>query len=110
LLSQARKQIAPFAESTIPGLRAQVARMNAERDQLIARVKRVVQFSGYVEHAISAHPESQDASAFCVALRPLQEELKVSDKYGRDQKRHLTMAFLHIFKQGNHLKIEKKCV
>jgi chromosome segregation ATPase len=80
LLSDARRQLAPLAESTIPGLRAQVVKMNAEREELISRVRRVVQFSGYVEQAISVHPESQDASAFCVAFRHLQEELKVFDK------------------------------
>jgi predicted nucleic acid-binding Zn-ribbon protein len=80
LLSDARRQLAPLAEAAVPQLRSQIARIASERESLVRRVKRLIQFSVYVEQAVKDHPESPDALAFNAALRQLKEEMEVFDK------------------------------
>jgi chromosome segregation ATPase len=80
LLSDARRQLAPLAETTVPQLRSQIARLYGEREELVRRVKRVIQASAYIEQAARGSPDSPEAAAFSAAIRQLQEELKVFDK------------------------------
>jgi chromosome segregation ATPase len=75
LLSDTRRQLAPLMETTIPQYKAQVARLQRDRDELLKRVKRMAQLGVYVEQGMGPQPQSKDALAFCSALHQLQEEL-----------------------------------
>jgi chromosome segregation ATPase len=75
LLSDARRQLAPLTETTIPAYKAQVAKLSRERDELMKRVKHLNQLAEYVENTMTTE-RSADQTAFCAALHQLQEELK----------------------------------
>ena len=68
LLSEARRQLMPLTESTIPEYQAQISKMKRERENLIRKVKRISQIALFAERA--------DASQFSNAVQQLQNELR----------------------------------
>lgn len=70
LLSEARRQLAPLTESTIPQYQTQIAEMHRSHDELIKKVKRISQLATYADRANTA--------SFSTAVRQLQTEIRKS--------------------------------
>ena len=75
LLSEARRQLAPLTESTIPALKQKISRLQKDRDDILKGVRKVAQMAIYVESSIGV-TDSPDAAAFSTALHQLQDQLR----------------------------------
>lgn len=75
LLSEARRQLAPLTESTIPALKQKISRLEKDKDDILKGVRKVAQMAIYVEASIGVS-DSPDVAAFSTALHQLQDQLK----------------------------------
>jgi chromosome segregation ATPase len=76
MLSEARRQIAPLTEKAIPTLRSDISRLDKDRERLLRKVKRLAQFSVYVEPTVG---RCENADELIATLHQLQGELQVFD-------------------------------
>jgi DNA repair exonuclease SbcCD ATPase subunit len=72
LLDETKRQMAPLMETRIPQLKAQVAKLQKERDQNVRRTRRVVQLAESLEQTESEWPE---AIALLAAIRQLKTDV-----------------------------------
>ncbi|OHT07948.1 hypothetical protein TRFO_05074 [Tritrichomonas foetus] len=68
LLSEARRQLMPLTESTIPQYQSQISKLQRERESLIKKVKRISQLATYADRT--------DTTSFSNAVRQLQNEIR----------------------------------